>query len=329
MWLLSTNRAELHEFVSPEAVPGGYAILSHVWDQEEQTFQVTQWLREICGKTRANPRDHSYPKIRNACLLAESHGYQWLWVDTSCIDKSSSADLSEAINSMYRYYSLSKICYAHLRDVPPGTYLPHRASAFYKSKWHTRGWTLQELIAPTFVLFLADDWTTLGTKAELADLLQTITHVPANLLTLQARLVDYSIAQRMSWAASRVTTRPEDEAYCLLGIFGINMSTLYGEGKQAFYRLQEEVMKRFVDTTLFAWVRPPTRPAAHSRDNLDPRLVADLEYHIHSDETYLLAPSPAVFKDCGGVCFRPPNVERRHVRGKSKKRLVSCQYSAG
>ena len=329
MWLLSTSRAELHEFPSPEAVPEGYAILSHVWDTdvEEQTFQVTQWLREICAKTGANPRDSSHPKIRQACSLAELHGYKWLWVDTSCINKSSSADLSEAINSMYRYYSLASICYAYLRDVPPatddGSYLSQSRSPtpcqeiFISSKWHTRGWTLQELIAPTFVLFLANDWTHIGTKAELADLLQSITDIPAVLLRLHTRLADYSVAQRMSWAASRKTTRLEDRAYSLLGIFGINMPTLYGEGEQAFYRLQEEIMKRRADTTLFAWSSssPPPQPGGESQI---------------TEDKYLLSPTPEYFRCCRGVSFTPPEItsittpSRGARREESTRGLVSC-----
>ncbi|KAM5542359.1 hypothetical protein V8D89_003818 [Ganoderma adspersum] len=313
MWLLSTSRAELHEFPSPEAVPEGYAILSHVWetDGEEQTFQVTQWLRDICKKTGAIPHDSSYPKIRHACSLAESHGYEWLWVDTSCIDKTSSADLSEAVNSMYRYYSLARMCYAYLHDVPPttgdesylsGLYHPQFQQAkFTASKWHTRGWTLQELIAPTFVLFLANDWTHIGTKAELADLLETITHIPASLLRLHTRLPDYSIAQRMSWAASRKTTRSEDQAYSLLGIFGINMPTLYGEGAQAFYRLQEEIMKRRVDTTLFAWSSSWGSPRLHPP--------------FTSEDKYLLSPSPDYFRYCGNVLFTPPVITSITAQG--------------
>ncbi|PIL37579.1 hypothetical protein GSI_01273 [Ganoderma sinense ZZ0214-1] len=322
MWLLSTSRAELHEFPSPEAVPGGYAILSHVWDEKEQTFQVTQWLRQICDKTGANPRDSSHPKIRNACALAESHGYKWLWVDTSCIDKSSSADLSEAINSMYRYYSIASICYAYLHDVPPrDTHRisqPHCAretrATFMQSKWHTRGWTLQELIAPTFVLFLADNWTNLGTKAELADVLQTITYIPASLLRLDTRLADYSVAQRMSWAASRKTTRPEDRAYSLLGIFGINMSTLYGEGEQAFYRLQEEIMKRRADTTLFAW----GSKYSPFESLLHPGLI--------TEHKYLLASSPDYFRNCGNVLFTPPGITARNTL-QSTKGLANNEHS--
>ncbi|TBU28712.1 hypothetical protein BD311DRAFT_313844 [Dichomitus squalens] len=323
MWLLSTDRAELHEFASPEAVQGGYAILSHVWDDGEQSFQVTQTLREVCTKTGANPRDLSQPKIRFACILAESHGFEWLWVDTSCIDKSSSADLSESINSMYRYYSLANICYAYLPDVPPGPVSAR--SPFARSKWHTRGWTLQELIAPTFVLFLATNWTIIGTKAELADILEAITRVPAELLKMRARLVDYSVAQRMSWAASRKTKRVEDQAYCLLGIFGISMSTLYGEGEQAFYRLQEEIMKRFVDTTIFAWGSPsnliPSNPGPVLHQLALPNNAP------RPPETYLLAPNADAFKACRGITYNPPSHDYHHVPGKFRRTLHNREHS--
>ena len=107
MWLLNTHRAELQFFPTPHNVPKGYAILSHVWDGEEQSFHDIQALRAQCASTGANPRDLASSKIRNFCVLAEQHGYDWVWIDTCCIDKSSSAELSEAINSMFRWYSLA------------------------------------------------------------------------------------------------------------------------------------------------------------------------------------------------------------------------------
>ncbi|KAI0692861.1 hypothetical protein C8T65DRAFT_744963 [Cerioporus squamosus] len=232
MWLLSTSCAELKDFVSSESV-GGYAILSHVWNTDEQSYQDIQALRALCAQTEQNPRNLASDKIRRCCELAERHGYLWLWIDTCCIDKTSSAELSEAINSRYRYYSLADVCYA--------------------SRWHLRGWTLQELVAPKQLLFISQSWDVLGSKAELATVLETTTGVPATVLRFQQRVVDISIAQRMSWAAFRTTTRVEDEAYCLMGIFGVNMPTLYGEGRAAFQRLQEEILRRHADTTLFAW----------------------------------------------------------------------------
>ena len=292
MWLLSTDTAELHFFPSPEQVPDGYAILSHVWDDREMSFQDLVALCSECGSSDANPRDHVPSKIRNACVLAANHGYQWLWADMCCIDKTSSSDLSEAINSMFRYYSLASVCYAYLRDVP-STSLTRDAfhsGDFWSSAWHQRGWTLQELLAPKLVVFVSSNWKVIGSKAEHANLLHQITRIPVGVLRLEQDLADVDVSQRMSWAAPRKTTRPEDEAYSLMGIFGINMSILYGEGRKAFYRLQEEIMKTSVDTSLFLWGRVAS--------------LADLRYHSrsrpskhdhHSPDAYLLAPSPSCF----------------------------------
>ncbi|PIL26927.1 hypothetical protein GSI_10065 [Ganoderma sinense ZZ0214-1] len=260
MWLLSSSRAELHFFPSPESVPGGYAILSHVWGPDEQSFQSIQALRKSCAKSGGNPRDHVSDKIRECCKLAEKRGYDWVWVDTCCIDKTSSTELSEAINSMFRYYSLAKVCYAFLADVPTGTdmiALSSEDSAFRRSRWHKRGWTLQELLAPPELLFVSERWEMLGSKADLSDVLQQVTRVPADVLLNREEFINTSVAQRMSWAAGRVTTRLEDEAYCLMGIFRVNMPTLYGEGRQAFRRLQQEIMRHYADTSLFAWGNAP------------------------------------------------------------------------
>ena len=163
--------------------------------------------------------------------------------DLCCIDKTSSAELSEAINSMYRWYQESGVCYAYLADVPP--------NAFSKSRWFTRGWTLQELIAPSTVIFLDQKWQEIGTKSSLQRVISEITGIPTDIL-LGGDLEDASIAQRMSWASKRETTRVEDAAYCLMGIFSIHMPMLYGEGERAFIRLQEEIMRVSDDHSLFA-----------------------------------------------------------------------------
>ncbi|PIL27103.1 hypothetical protein GSI_10243 [Ganoderma sinense ZZ0214-1] len=255
MWLLNTARAELKFFPTPESVPGGYAILSHVWDKTEQTFQEVEALRIQCAKDGTNPRDLVCDKVREFCVLAERGGHEWGWADMCCIDKTSSTELSEAIVSMYRYYSVSRVCYAYLRDVPIASRddLRRPKSAFRASRWHKRGWTLQELIAPSLVLFLSCTWEILGSKTDLAGLLEEITRVPAEVLTLFRNPSTHCVAARMSWAADRETTRPEDEAYCLMGIFGIFMPPLYGEGRNAFLRLQEEIMRQIDDPSIFAW----------------------------------------------------------------------------
>ena len=259
MWLLSTHRAELHYFPSPELVPGGYAIFSHTWGDNEQTFQETQALYQQCKKSSKNPRELSSEKVRESCILAEHHGYRWIWNDTCCIDKTSSTELSEAINSMFRWYSLAEVCFAYIEGVDnpdPGQrvqVLEAPKSAFRKARWHTRGWTLQELIAPSLLIFVSGDWKIIGNKVELALLLEEITGVPSQVLTREVHYSVPSIAERMSWASTRSTMRVEDEAYCLMGLFNVYMPTIYGEGDGAFQRLQYEIAKQSSDTSLFAW----------------------------------------------------------------------------
>ncbi|TBU26281.1 HET-domain-containing protein [Dichomitus squalens] len=195
------------------------------------------------------------PKIREACRVAREAGYDYLWIDSCCIDKTSSSELSEAINSMYLWYGIAKECYAYLADVPPGEDPRSADSRFRLSRWFTRGWTLQELISPHRLQFLSKDWEVIGTKATLVDLVEEITTVPREALLHLESLDDFSVAQRLSWAAARETTRVEDRAYSLLGIFDINIPTLYGEGERAFRRLQEEIVRRVPDQSLFAWKR--------------------------------------------------------------------------
>ncbi|TFK82483.1 HET-domain-containing protein, partial [Polyporus arcularius HHB13444] len=271
MWVLSTDRAELHYFSSPEEIPDEYATLSHTWNNKpwhgppEQSFKEVWEIQKRCAQDGTNPRDFVSEKIRRCCELAEKHGYNWVWIDTCCIDKTSSSELSEAINSMFRYYSLAAICYGHLRDVDTvvfsledledrSNYCCHpRYANFRESIWFQRGWTLQELIAPRFFVFLSSSWDVIGTKADLADFLEDSFGIPATVLRLLASPSQFSISYRMSWFRERQTTRPEDEAYCLLGLFDVHMPPLYGEGRNAFRRLQEEIMKQSEDTTLFAW----------------------------------------------------------------------------
>ena len=293
MWLLSTDRAELHFFATPESVTGGYAILSHTWGHgNEQSFQEIQALRERCAVSGENPRDLASPKIRECCILAERHGYQWLWVDSCCIDKTSSTELSEAINSMFRWYSLAEVCFAYLEDVERDCVLDAAGSAFRTARWHLRGWTLQELIAPMLVIFVSRDWQVIGNKVELAPLLQQVTGVWRQVFTREVHYSVISVAQRMSWASNRSTTRIEDEAYCLMGLFNVNMPTLYGEGRQAFQRLQHEIMKQSVDTSLFAWGH------GINSESVTPVEPAEMYQYFNTssqNHVYLLANSPRSF----------------------------------
>ena len=143
------------------------------------------------------------PKIRDACAVARADGYRYLWIDSCCIDKTSSAELSEAINSMYRWYAHAALCYAFLADVPPKADPALPGSRFRRSRWFTRGWTLQELVAPLRVVFLARDWRPIGSKHALAALVADVTGIAYNALLHVEPLESASVAQRLSWACGR------------------------------------------------------------------------------------------------------------------------------
>ncbi|KAI0636235.1 heterokaryon incompatibility protein-domain-containing protein [Trametes polyzona] len=261
MWLLSTSHFELVHFNKPEDVVAGsspdnkpgYAILSHVWarDGTEQSFANIERLFAQGITTYEDPRVSD--KIRGCVRAAREHGFGWVWDDTCCIDKRSSAELEEAINSMFSWYAKAGICLAYLADVPDDCLPEDPNSAFRRSAWFKRGWTLQELVAPHCLIFLSENWRYLGTKVGLADLLQEITGIESDVLTFHRALQHVSVARRMSWASQRETSRVEDRAYSLLGIFDVSMATIYGEGANAFRRLQMEIMNRHPDHTLFAW----------------------------------------------------------------------------
>ncbi|KAI0332930.1 HET-domain-containing protein [Cubamyces sp. BRFM 1775] len=250
MRLLNTNTAHVVTFPNPDELPP-YAILSHVWQQHEQSFQEVDALHDD-----PDPHSHLSEKIRRFCQFAQREGFDWVWIDTCCIDKTSSAELSEAINSMYSWYSEAVICYVYLHDV--STRLDALAkfeNHLTRSVWFTRAWTLQELVAPLSVAFLADNWKLLGTKEQWASALERRTGIDRKVLTCATSLDDVSVARRMSWAAGRRATRPEDRAYSLMGLFGVHMTTIYGEGEtKAFRRLQEEILKQCApDQSIFAW----------------------------------------------------------------------------
>ncbi|TGO18329.1 hypothetical protein BPAE_0385g00080 [Botrytis paeoniae] len=218
-----------------------YAILSHRWETEEVTFED---LLDGTSKSKAG-----YSKIQFCGEQARRNGLQYFWVDTCCINKSNSTELAEAINSMFRWYQNATRCYVYLSDVPrlysysTDDFNRVWEPIFRKSKWFTRGWTLQELIAPASVEFFSKEGEILGNKVSLEQHICEITRIPVNALR-GSRLSDFSFAERMSWAASRVTYRQEDKAYSLFGILGVYLPPIYGEGQEnALRRLQEEFEK--------------------------------------------------------------------------------------
>jgi Heterokaryon incompatibility protein (HET) len=260
MWLLDTREKALSWFHVPAQ---SYAILSHTWGSEEVTHQEIQTLNAHRDGSRSHPitSKAGYRKIEACCDQAVRDGFNWVWIDTCCIDKTSSSELSEAINSMFRWYRESKVCYVYLEDMDAtqelqdhlDTHDTESMHRFRSSRWFTRGWTLQELLAPNDLRFFSKSWSLIGDRSSLRYSVSKITGIPPDFLN-QRHLSEASIAQRMAWAANRETAREEDVAYCLLGIFDINMPLLYGEsGEKAFRRLQEEIIRETNDQSIFAW----------------------------------------------------------------------------
>ncbi|KAK1760246.1 hypothetical protein QBC47DRAFT_2641 [Echria macrotheca] len=291
-----------------------YAILSHTWGNEEVTLQE---MRRVQGKgfgklphTALGDNEHSgtqnqqittkkgFDKIRKAAETAVQRGLDFIWVDTCCIDKTSSSELSEAINSMYQWYHQAAECYAILSDVDPAnedSWLCQK-SQLRCSRWFTRGWTLQELIAPANVLFFASNWSLLGRKNEpkaFSEVICEITGIDVAVLDGRLDPAQLSVATRMKWASARQTTRLEDSAYCLMGLFQVHMPLLYGEGNRAFARLQEEIIRRSDDQSLFAW-------------NASCLSIRDQDVQTDPDQLCgLLAKYPAQFGDPGELQLLP------------------------
>lgn len=277
MRLLNAQSKQFEEFFD-ETPP--YAILSHTWGSNELTFKQMEQSGYVSSR-----------KIDGCCEQALKDGLAYVWVDTCCIDKSSSAELSEAINSMYAWYGASNVCYAYLSDIPPGIEKEKKNSALSKSRWFTRGWTLQELIAPHEVVFFDESWQCIGRKSRhefgkhdrFVSLLSEITQISRSVLVGDLSRTS-CIAEKMTWAARRTTTRVEDMAYSLLGLFRVNMPLLYGEGARAFVRLQEEILKASDDESIFAWGF---------------RKKSTLMGHDPTSIYQLFASSPADFAHCG------------------------------
>ncbi|OIW22535.1 HET-domain-containing protein, partial [Coniochaeta ligniaria NRRL 30616] len=242
MRLLNTTTIELAEFVGE---PPPYTILSHTWGDDEVTYQ------DLDLKPPGAVQKRGYAKILGACNQARVRGpYMWIWIDTCCIDKSSSAELSEAINSMFKWYEKAETCFVYLSDARD----VHDEAWFSTSRWFTRGWTLQELLASGDIEFYTSAWQFIGTKATLINQIVAATGIGESHLLRTRPLSSASVAQRMSWASKRKTSREEDLAYCLLGVFGVHMPLIYGEGgTAAFFRLQEEIMRNSNDQSIFAW----------------------------------------------------------------------------
>ena len=320
MRLINTTTLTLTEFHNPASTPP-YAILSHTWSEDAADEVTFQQFTTIPHATLGQTQQLGFAKIQQTCRLALDKGLDWAWVDTCCIDKSSSAELTEAISSMWRWYGAAEVCFAFLADLELERRLAvqekedvddepqekgingeaagmdaavrtktaaeqtaERLEVFGRCRWFTRGWTLQELTAPRRLEFYNSRWDFFGEKSSMSAALSGVTRIRAAVLRWDdpGGLSTISVAERMSWAAGRQTTRVEDTAYSLLGLFGVNMSLLYGEGDRAFIRLQEEIIKESNDPSLFIWSMDDERS---------------------EDQTHwgILAPSPREFASCGDI----------------------------
>lgn len=300
MRVLDTTTLDFREF--PDLPDEPYAILSHRWSSQEVTYKEYRKNHETVQHRTG------YTKIVDFCQVAQKRGFHYAWVDTCCIDKRSSAELSEAINSMFRWYKESTECYVYLDDCNT-----HDSSSLGVCKWFSRGWTLQELLAPRHCVFFMSAWDVIGHKHPLGYMcpceknkstparltcgpdvvseLATITKIPEDILSGIESVHAKSIAQRMSWASRRCTTRIEDRAYSLLGLFDINMPLLYGEGSRAFRRLQEEIIRTTHDTSIFCF---------DAMSTTFPTAFVALSYSGGGPEE-LLAGSPIQFSQCNDV----------------------------
>ncbi len=278
MRLINTHTGHFEEFIGKK-IPR-YAVLSHTWGKDEVSFHDKASDPDFVHK-------EGFQKIAATCKLAAAAEISYAWVDTCCIDKSSSAELSEAINSMYRWYERSEICYVFLSDLDAAAELKTELRRCY---WFTRGWTLQELIAPSNVVFFDRDWNKRGDKSSLLDDLSAITGINAAILDHTLPLSAIAVAQKMSWAAHRSTTRVEDTAYCLLGIFGIHMPLMYGEEEVSFERLQQQIIHTTADLSIFAWQLPVLEHDSTATADSKPRKQMYCGF---------LAESPAAFSQSG------------------------------
>ena len=300
-------------------VKPNYAILSHTWEDGEVLFEDIRDTSKVDWTTKKGCF-----KIKKTCEQALQDGCDFVWIDTCNIYKDSSTELSEAINSMFRWYRDAVICYAYIFDIRAGD-----QRSLSECRWLTRGWTLQEMIAPDRVHFYDMNWEYLGSRISLAAQLSKSSGIHASVLLrrhhgqmgfqiptekghsimtftgeiedtsysrktiaesecqcctsteiddVRSMLDGFSVAQKMKWASKRKTTREEDIAYCLMGLFDVNMPLLYGEGKKAFYRLQKAILGISSDHSILAF-------------------RSDLSEILVPEESPLLAPHPTFFRD--------------------------------
>ena len=313
MRLLNTSNLRFKEFSHLDVEP--YAILSHCWNHapghEEPNYQ------QVLNGSR---KDESlgWRKVLECCRIARLRKLTWAWVDTVCIDRTSSSELSESINCMFSWYQNSAECYVFLDDVPTNrdigenwrglhnSFTSGHMPSFSLSRWFSRGWTLQELLAPSAVYFYDRFGNMIGTRTDLARTISYATGIHPLYLDHTWDIQHASIAQRMSWTSRRRVTRIEDIAYSLLGIFDVTMPLLYGEGEKAFLRLQLAIIEYSDDGSIFAWA-------------IDQRNTLPLG---------ILAPSPILFSGSEGIVSIPSAICTHESPIQASTKVITYRYTA-
>lgn len=282
MRLINVHTLDLESFDSSDKPNERYAVFSHTLGRNEVDFvdyaSARSQLNNLLSQSQTDDPTTGVAKIAEACLQCRNLQLDYLWTYTCCIDKRSLAELVESVNSMFNWYNEAEICLAYLADVGEAY------QNFPDSVWFARGWTLQELLGSRDIRFFDRAWTEVGTKTSLSSEIEKATRIS------QKHLKDFktaSVATRMSWQAYRTTTKIEDLAYSMFGIFDLGIDLRYGEREKAFRRLQEEIIKRYpLDESILAWSFNGC-----GSDGLKG----------------VLAPRPSCFKDCGDLTVASPS----------------------
>ncbi|KAL1909839.1 hypothetical protein Sste5344_004346 [Sporothrix stenoceras] len=304
MHIINVETLMLEEF--PRRPQDDYAILSHTWKSVASDEVLYSDIKP--NGLAGCPDKPGKHKVKGCCQQAKAEGFKYVWIDSCCIDKSNAVELGEAINSMYRWYRESSICYVYMEDVPNEDDVLEPGAAFSQSRWFTRGWTLQEMLAPVELHFYNTSWNIIAAKQDIIHELEAITGVPRqSLLDFDPNTTQATVAQRMSWASCRTTTRDEDRSYSLLGLFDVNLPMIYGEGgRNAFVRLQQAVMEKTRDNSIFAW---GLTDGSTNKAKRRPLSMASTGSDVATDDLVsegIWASSPSDFSRCGKVVARKP-----------------------
>lgn len=336
MRLIKVDTKELHKFTNEEDVPEEYAILSHVVGKSASEVTVKD-LRGFAAKSEEDQAKVQsklgWWKISKACDKAARDGYEWLWTDSCCIDRSVSSEWSNSVKSMFSWYKGAAVCYAFLEDVAkftddtaPKSSYRFNEDLFKRSKWFTRAWTLQALVAPREVKFFDKRFDSIGTKRTLRSVIADATGVDQHVLKGTTTLDNVSVATRMSWAASRPTAEDKDMVYSLMGILGVTIPVDAGDkAAKAFLDLQKEKLRDPVhDQSLFAW-QPPDAQSITKSHYLEG--VEKIE-----DGHSLFAKSPTYFKESAGIVSKEhsPSPKKVDVGGvRASVRIEPMPYIEG